>query len=71
MRSPAIIKKEAMELLVNALGVIETEVFITELQRGRFDYTEWQRDYFDKKYTLDEFLQKAAQYSKTHPFGQQ
>ncbi|MDR3108516.1 MAG: hypothetical protein LBU65_02340 [Planctomycetaceae bacterium] len=71
MRSPSIIKKEAMELLVNALGVIETEVFITELQRVRFDYTEWQRDYFDKKYTLDTFMQKAVQYSREHPFEQQ
>ncbi|MDR1925925.1 MAG: hypothetical protein LBQ66_16275 [Planctomycetaceae bacterium] len=66
MRSPLVIKKEAMELLVNNLGIIETEIFISELLRNSFDYTEWQRNYFDKNYTLDEFLQKAADYDKEH-----
>ena len=33
----------------------------------RFNYTEWQREYFSKQ-TLDEFLHKAREYDKQNPF---
>ncbi|MDR1493134.1 MAG: hypothetical protein LBT05_10485 [Planctomycetaceae bacterium] len=55
MRSPAIIKKEAMELLIANLGVIETEIFIMEINSGNFDYTEWQREYFEKNIPVMNF----------------
>jgi hypothetical protein len=67
MRSTAVIKKEGMDCLVKTLGVLETEVFISSLIRDRFDYTEWQRGYFEK-YSLEEFLGKAAEFDKTQPF---
>jgi hypothetical protein len=66
MRSTAVIRKEGMEYLIEKLGVLETEVFISNLLRDRFDYTEWQRDYFDK-YSLDDFLDKAAEYDQKVP----
>jgi hypothetical protein len=66
MRSTAVIRKEGMECLIEKLGVLETEVFISNLLRDRFDYTEWQRDYFDK-YSLDDFLDKAAEYDQKAP----
>jgi hypothetical protein len=67
MRSVAVIRKEAMECLLEKMGVIETEVFISNLLQERFDYTKWQREYFDK-YTADDFLQAAAEYDKRVPF---
>jgi hypothetical protein len=67
MRSNAVIRKEGMDCLLEKLGVLETEAFISNLLRERFDYTEWQRDYFDT-YTLDDFLKKAAAYDKNNPF---
>ena len=67
MRNTAVIRKEGMECLVKSLGVLETEVFISSLLRERFDYTEWQRDYF-ANHTLDEFLYKAGEYDKENPF---
>jgi hypothetical protein len=48
------IKKEGLECL---------------LIREGFDYTKWQRDYFDK-YSLDDFLGKAAEFDKVQPFKQ-
>jgi hypothetical protein len=68
LRSGAVIRKEGMDCLLEKLGVLETEVFISNLLRERFDYTEWQRDYFDA-YTLDDFLKKAADYDKNNPFN--
>ena len=68
MRSTAVIRKEGLECLVRTLGDLETEVFISSLIRDRFDYTEWQRNYFDK-YSLAEFLDQAAAFDKTKPFN--
>ena len=35
--------------------------------RERFDYTKWQRDYFDRM-TPEELMERAVQFSKEHPF---
>ncbi|MDR2732090.1 MAG: hypothetical protein LBB36_02610 [Fibromonadaceae bacterium] len=68
MRSTMAIKKEGLECLIKTLGDVETEVFISSLIRESFDYTEWQREYFDK-YSLDEFLGKAAEFDKRQPIN--
>jgi hypothetical protein len=69
MRDTNVIKKEMIECLIDNFGVLETEVFISSLLREHFDYTEWQRDYFEKKYaTIEDFLQKATDYEKQFPF---
>jgi hypothetical protein len=67
MRSTAVIRKEGMDCLLKNLGVLETEVFISSLLRERFDYTEWQREYF-ANWTLKDFLSKAQEYDKRNPF---
>ncbi|MDR2706125.1 MAG: hypothetical protein LBC02_10135 [Planctomycetaceae bacterium] len=67
MRNTEIIMKEGIKCLLNNLGVLETEIFISSILKERFDYTEWQKKYF-KDVQLDDFLEKAAQYDKEHPF---
>jgi pantoate kinase len=67
MRNTEIIIKEGMKCLLNNLGDIETEIFIANLRRERFDYTKWQKEYF-KDIQLEDFLEKAARYDKEHPF---
>jgi hypothetical protein len=67
MRSATVIKKEGLECLIKTLGDLETEIFISSLIREGFDYTEWQREYYGK-YSLEEFLGKAAEFDKTQPF---
>ena len=62
MRNTAVIMNDAMELLVKNLGVVETEVFISNLLREPFDYTEWRRDKFDDM-SLSELNRAAAEYS--------
>lgn len=69
MRSTTVIKKEGMDCLLKSLGVLETEVFISSLLRERFDYTEWQREYF-ANWTLDDFLSKAQEYDRKNSFEQ-
>ena len=42
------IMNEGINCLVKELGVLKTEQFISVMIRERFDYTKWQREYFDR-----------------------
>ena len=66
MRNQNIIKNEAMSYLLEKLGPLETEVFISNLLRESFDYTKWQRDHLFQDAPLHELNPRAAQYVKEH-----
>lgn len=56
-----------MRCLIDNLGIIEAEQFIANVNRERFDYTEWRRDHFGAM-SAEEFHAAAVQYAKEHPF---
>ena len=56
-----------MRCLVEKLGLIEAEQFIATMKRENFDYTKWQRSFFDAK-TPEEISTEATAYAKEHPF---
>ena len=56
-----------MECLTESLGIVEAEQFISIIIRERFDYTKWQRQYFDAM-APGEFHRKAQEYAKDHPY---
>ena len=66
MRNQSIIMTEAISCLLEKLGPLETEVFISNLLREPFDYTKWQRDHLFQDMPLHELNSKAAQYVKEH-----
>lgn len=66
MRNTAVIMEDAMNCLINKLGIVETEIFISNLIREPFDYTKWQHEKFDDV-TLDDFCDKAVEYCKNNP----
>jgi hypothetical protein len=41
------LRNEGMKILINNLGRVEAERFISLVIREPFDYTEWQRDLFN------------------------
>jgi len=41
------LRNEGMKVLINNLGRVEAERFISLIIREPFDYTEWQRDLFN------------------------
>ena len=43
MRTDNIVRVEAMNVLINALGSVDAERFISMVKRDTFDYTEWQQ----------------------------
>lgn len=67
MESTAEIMSRGMKCLVEQMGIVEAERFISVVIREKFDYTKWQRDYFDEKTPAD-ISKEASQFEKAHPF---
>lgn len=61
------ILNRGMECLTRNLGVVDAEQFISIIIREKFDYTKWQRSYFDTM-SPGEFHENALEYAKTHPY---
>lgn len=53
--------------LVENMGVIDMEYFISLIKRDDFDYTVWQREHFDKMKS-GEFAKKASVYADGNPY---
>ena len=60
--------KEGMDCLRENLGILKAEMFVAEIIRNNFDYTEWQRTYFDAmttdeiKQDIDEFVKRFLEF---------
>ena len=67
MRNTAVIMSEGINCLLNHLGSVETEIFISNLLKEPFNYTDWQRGHFEG-ISLEMFNRQAAEYDKEHPF---
>jgi hypothetical protein len=59
--------KKGMDCLINNLGVVEVEMFISAITKSAYDYTAWRQEYFADAYKdgehsqLETFLHMAAQ----------
>ena len=60
------IMEVGMRSLVDTLGVVDAERFITKLIREPFDYTKWQRNLLNDM-TLDEISAEAIAHCKANP----
>ena len=67
MANVAKILDQGFTCLVDGMGVVDAEYFISLIKRDDFDYTVWQREYFDKMQP-GEFTANAAAYAKSHPY---
>ena len=65
--STAEIMDRGINCLLEKLGSVETERFISVLIREEFDYTKWRRQYFDDV-DAEAFNAAATEYAKAHPF---
>lgn len=65
--SSAALLNEGMNALIDSLGIVGAEQFVSMINRERFDYTSWQREYFDRM-TPDEIMGKASRFAREHPF---
>ena len=67
VNNSAEIMERGMNCLLEQLGVVETEKFISILIRERFDYTKRHRTYFGDA-SVQEINKEAASYAREHPF---
>ena len=56
-----------IKILRETLGIIETEIFITNIREENFDYTEWRSDNLFNDMILDELVNQAAKYERDNP----
>ena len=64
MKPDSIIKKEGMSVLIEKLGKVDAERFITLLLKEPFDYTDWQQDLMDNL-SVKEVSEKAMEYRES------
>ncbi len=64
--STAEIMDRGISCLIEQLGMIETERFISVLLREKSDYTKWRQRYF-ADLSSDEFHTAAVEYGKANP----
>ena len=67
MASNVEIMNRGINCLLEKLGVVETEQFISVIMRENFDYTKWQRERFDDM-SSEEFHKEAIEYARKNPF---
>ena len=56
-----------MRALRETLGIIEAEIFITNIKQERFDYTEWRRDNLFENMSLEGLIETAADFERKNP----
>ncbi len=61
------ILNRGMKCLTEQMGIVDAEHFISVIIREKFDYTKWQREYFDAK-TTEEISTEASDFEAAHPF---
>ncbi len=59
-KNDAVIRLEGMRLLIENMGKVDAERFISLVIREPFDYTEWQKDLFQGM-SLDELGDRAME----------
>ena len=57
-----------MEILSQKMGIVDAERFIFLIKTEGFDYTKWQREYFDGK-TKEEMDAEMDAYFTEHPYS--
>lgn len=60
MKTDVELRSEAMELLRNQLGLVESERFIALVNRDVFDYTRWRQNQWNHS-TVAELAQHSRQ----------
>ena len=63
MRTDNVLRLDAMDALIAALGAVDAERFISMVKRDTFDYTEWQRKLWDGK-SIEEIHAAATEHER-------
>ncbi len=61
MKTDTVIRNEGMKILIEHLGKVDAEKFITIMIREPFDYTKWQQNLWNDK-SVNELSNEAMEY---------
>jgi hypothetical protein len=64
MRTDTILRVDAMNVLIENLGEVDAECFISIIKSDNFDYTKWQRNLWKDK-TIEEIYNMAKDFEKS------
>jgi len=64
MLTDTVLKRKGLDVLSDALGLVDAERFISLVLREPFDYTEWQRDLY-RDVPLDDFCRAVKTFRET------
>lgn len=65
MTHPDDLMAQGMRCLIDNLGIIEAQRFIVLVKSDKSDYTEWQREHYDKM-NPGEFHVALVEFAKKH-----
>lgn len=63
-KSDTMLRQEGIQILIQHLGNVDAERFISLIIREPFDYTEWRRDHLEDE-DVRSLSKKAMEYSET------
>ena len=66
MDSTMEIMNRGMNCLIQQMGIVDAEKFISIINREKFDYTKWRQNLFEDM-SLDDINKEAAAFSKNNP----
>ena len=61
------VMERGMSCLLEKLGVVDTERFISVIIREKYDYTKWRRSFFGDA-TVEDINKEAVAYAESNPF---
>ncbi len=62
MNTDTMIRSLGMKVLIEKLGLVEAEKFISLIRKEPFDYTEWQKTLWEDK-SVDDLFNAAKNFS--------
>ena len=66
MNTTSAIMDDGIHCLIEKLGVIETEIFISQLIREPLDYTRWQREHY-AGVSVSDLNRRAVTHARNNP----
>jgi len=66
MMNSRVLLNKGMECLMENLGLVEAERFISLLHAESFDYTEWRRENLFRDMTVEELSNAAMEYRRNN-----
>jgi hypothetical protein len=64
MRTDTVLCNEALDTLIQSLGIVDAERFISIIKRDTFNYTEWRRENLFRGMTIEEIHAAATKHEK-------